>query len=136
LRIVPGVQADWFSFTLENGAGWAVSPASNRMGLRLSGAPLAVPARELVSEPVAPGAIQVTQDGQLIILGVDGQTIGGYPKVAQVISADLDLVGQLRPGDQVIFEIVTLERAEAIFRARAQTLGQLCQRIRLAAQAF
>jgi allophanate hydrolase subunit 2 len=95
-----------------------------------------VPARELVSEPVAPGAIQVTQDGQLIILGVDGQTIGGYPKVAQVISADLDLVGQLRPGDQVIFEIVTLERAEAISRARAQTLGQLCQRIRLAAQAF
>jgi biotin-dependent carboxylase-like uncharacterized protein len=136
LRIVAGAQADWFSLTLDGDAEWTVSPASNRMGLRLTGSPLAVPARELVSEPVSPGAIQVTQDGQLIILGVDGQTIGGYPKIAQVIGADLDLVGQFRPGDHVSFESVTLERAQAIYRGRAHHLAQLYQRIRLAAEAF
>jgi biotin-dependent carboxylase-like uncharacterized protein len=143
LRVVPGAQIDWFpasaddtAFTLDPADFYTVSPASNRMGLRLSGRALAVPPREMVSEPVCPGAIQVTQDGQPIVLGVDGQTIGGYPKVAQVISADLDLLGQLRPGNRICFETVTLERAGEIYRARAHSLEQLCQRIRLAAQAF
>jgi 5-oxoprolinase (ATP-hydrolysing) subunit C len=136
LRIVAGPQADWFPFTLDSAGPWTVSPASNRMGLRLTGPTLTVPPRELISEPVCPGAIQVTQDGQLIILGVDGQTIGGYPKVAQVIGADLDRLGQLRQGDQVSFETVPLQRAEELFRARAESLRLLCARIRLAAEAF
>ena len=106
------------------------------MGLRLTGPALSALPRELISEPVCPGAIQVTQEGQPIILGIDGQTIGGYPKVAQVISADLDLLGQLRPGDRVSFETVAVERAEDIYRARVHSLGLLCQRLRLAAQAF
>jgi antagonist of KipI len=136
LRVVAGPQADWFSGPLERAESWTISPASDRMGLRLSGPLLPAPARELISEPVCPGAIQVTQDGQPIILGIDGQTIGGYPKVAQVISADLDLLGQLRPGNLVSFETITLERAEEIYRARVHNLGLLCQRLRLAAQAF
>ena len=68
--------------------------------------------RELLSEPVCPGSVQVTHDGRCIILGVDGQTIGGYPKLAQVISADLDKVGQLRPGDEISFVRVELAEAE------------------------
>jgi biotin-dependent carboxylase-like uncharacterized protein len=136
LRIVAGPQADWFTFTLDRTGPWTVSPASNRMGLRLSGPALPVPPRALVSEPVCPGAIQVTPDGQLIVLGVDGQTIGGYPKVAQVIGADLDRVGQLRQGDLVSFETVPLERAESIYRAHVQQLRLLCERIRLAGEAF
>src|SRR5438552_7472233 len=81
------------------------------MGLRLSGTPLQMPERELLSEPVCPGAVQVTHDGQCIVLGVDGQTIGGYPKIAHVIQADLSLLGQLRPGERVRFERVSLEKA-------------------------
>jgi antagonist of KipI len=97
-----------------------VTSASNRMGLRLKGKSLTMPGREMTSEPICPGAVQVTPDGQCIVLGVDGQTIGGYPKIAQVIQADLDALGQLRPGDTITFRKVTLE--DAIVRdRRAQT---------------
>ena len=86
------------------------------MGLRLSGKPLTRPSREMVSEPVCPGTVQVLNDGQCVILGVDAQTIGGYPKIAQVIAADLDLVGQLRPGQGVSFKLVTIEEVEQAIR--------------------
>src|SRR5205814_1496389 len=90
---------------------FTVAPASNRMGLRLQSKPLAIPAREMISEAVCPGTVQVTRDGQCIVLGVDAQTIGGYPKIAQVIQADLDALGQLRPGQAIKFEKITLEEA-------------------------
>jgi len=115
---------------------FTVRPESNRMGLRLSGEPVPVPPREMVSQPVAPGAIQVTRDGQLILLGVDGQTIGGYPRIAHVISADLDLVGQLRPGDQLSFQTVTLAEAERLGREKRTLLERWCLRLREAATAF
>src|SRR5205823_3098558 len=90
LRALPGPQADWFDLAEFFGPAFTVNPASNRMGLRLTGQPLKRKPGELVSEPVAPGAVQVVNDGQCIVLGVDGQTIGGYPKVAHVIAADSD----------------------------------------------
>src|SRR5262249_59059181 len=96
VRVLEGRQAEWFSADEFADHGFAIHPARNRMGLRLQGAPLPFPTRELLSEPVCPGSVQVTRDGQCIVLGVDGQTIGGYPKIAQVISADLDRLGQLR----------------------------------------
>ena len=89
-----------------------------------------MPPRELVSEAVCPGTIQVTRDGQCIILGVDAQTIGGYPKIAQVISADLDRLGQLRPGDQVFFTRVSQEEAETLYREQQQRLRISCLRLR------
>jgi antagonist of KipI len=131
LRIVDGPQVDWFSEKPLTRT-FTVAPASNRMGLRFQGNPLPVPDRELVSEPVCPGAVQVTRDGQCIILGVDGQTIGGYPKIAQVISADLDAVGQLRPGQQIAFQRVSLEDAVEIHRRRQAELNSLCLRVRVA----
>ena len=112
LRCLTGPQADWFDDAFFR-ATYRVKPASNRMGVRLDGPPLSMPKRELTSEPVAPGAVQVTNEGKPIVLGVDGQTIGGYPKVAHVIDADLDRLGQLRPGDVVTFLKVTEEEAEA-----------------------
>jgi antagonist of KipI len=132
LRALPGPQADWFPSGAFFGseAPFLVTPASNRMGVRLEGEPLPVPARELVSEPVCPGSVQVTRDGRCIILGVDGQTIGGYPKIAQVISADLDRVGQLRPGEHVRFRRVTLEEAERLYRRRQAVLRAWLTRLR------
>jgi len=124
LRVLPGAQDDWFPAGVLIGRSFEVTPASNRMGLRLRGEALPVPARELVSEPVCPGTVQVTRDGQLIVLGVDGQTIGGYPKVAQVIAADVDALGQLRPGEAVAFAEVTLAEAERLWSARQAELRE------------
>jgi biotin-dependent carboxylase-like uncharacterized protein len=140
LRTLEGPQVSWFpregcfvpdaeSTSLPN---FRVSQASNRMGLRLVGEPLRLPGRELVSEPVCPGSVQVTHDGQCIILGVDGQTIGGYPKIAQVIRADLDTLGQLRPGEVISFRRVSLEEAEAAYRKKQVELVEWLVRLRTA----
>jgi antagonist of KipI len=141
LRVVPGPEAEWFSSALKDlcerfpPAAFTVRPESNRMGLRLSGPLLPVPSREMVSQPVAPGAVQVTPDGQAILLGVDGQTIGGYPRIGHVISADLDVFGQLRPGDQVVFERVTLPEAERLARQKQELLKRWWLRLCEAAAA-
>jgi antagonist of KipI len=118
LRFLPGSQSSWFEVSGLTSQVFAVSPASNRMGIRLAGAVLPRPEREMISEPVCAGTIQVTNEGQCIILGADCQTIGGYPKIAQVISADLDFLGQLRPGDTVRFVGVSLQQAEQAYHDR------------------
>lgn len=130
LRVLPGAQADWFGESTFFTQTFQVTPESNRMGLRLGGEPLARPEREMVSEPVCPGTVQVANDGRCIVLGVDGQTIGGYPKIAQVIRADLDYLGQLRPGDAVRFRPVTLAEAEALATTRDTDLAAWLTRIR------
>ena len=89
----------------------------------------------MVSEPVCPGAVQVTRDGQCIILGVDGQTIGGYPKIAHVISADLDKIGQLRPTQRLRFVPVSLEEAEVAFREHQADLHEWVTRSQVMAGA-
>jgi antagonist of KipI len=129
VHAIRGLQASWFDEAEFYDQEFTVSPASNRMGLRLKGSPLTMPRREMVSEPVAPGAVQVTNDGQCIILGVDGQTIGGYPKIAHVISADLDTLGQLRPGDTVHFTSVTEQEAEEVAAERREHLRKWLRRI-------
>jgi antagonist of KipI len=131
LRFLDGPQADRFSANAVSKSSFIVTPSSNRMGLRLSGPPLPPAASELVSEPVCPGSVQVTGDGGCIILGVDGQTIGGYPKIAQIISADLDRLGQLRPGDTITFRRVTLDEAEATFQERRKRLQERLTRLRV-----
>jgi antagonist of KipI len=123
LRVVDGPQAAWFDVGQFSNQEFTVTPASNRMGLRLEGRPLTRPAREMVSEPVCPGTVQVTRDGRCIILGVDGQTIGGYPKIAQVITADLDKLAQLRPGEGITFRRVPLEEAERLYREKQAELA-------------
>ncbi len=129
LRMLPGAQSAWFG---EHPLQFAVTSNLNRMGIRLRGEPFAVPARELVSEPVCPGSVQVTRDGQCIVLGVDGQTIGGYPKVAQVITADLDDLAQLRPDDALRFARVSLDEAEAAYRVYRSELDAWLTRLRTA----
>ncbi len=132
LRAMEGPQADWFRTEEFEARTFAVTPASNRMGLRLRSEALTLPERELVSEPVCPGSVQVTRDGQCIVLGVDGQTIGGYPKIAQVVSADLDKLAQLRPGENVRFQRVPRETAEALYRAKQAELREWMTRLRTA----
>jgi len=101
-----------------------VSARSNRMGLRLEGPPVAC-AGSGISAGVVPGTVQVPPDGQPILLGADCQTIGGYPVLGHVISADLRLAAQLRPGEHVCFEPATLAEAHAAWRERAAALETL-----------
>lgn len=135
IRCLPGPQHDWFTDDRFFAQEYEVAPASNRMGLRLKGAPLAREPGELVSEAVAPGAVQVTNDGLPIVLGADGQTIGGYPKVAHVIRADLDRLAQLRPGDRVRFVRVSPDEARHAARARAAHLREWLTRLAIAERA-
>ena len=84
------------------------------MGYRLEGEVLdRIVKDELLSTAVCPGTVQVTHDGKPVILMSDAQTVGGYPRIAHVFSADLPLCGQLRPGDTIRFRIGTMEEAEA-----------------------
>lgn len=112
LRVTRGPQASWFRRPLD-GLLYHVREESNRMGLRLKG-PRFLQRGEMLTEGASLGAIQVPPSGEPIILFVEHQTTGGYPKIANVISADLWKVGQLRPRDPVRFETVSLERARTL----------------------
>lgn len=112
LRWLPGPDFDPARTRLDGP--YRVLDRSDRVGVRLDGAP--VPAAvdpDRPSAPVAPGAIQVA-GGQPILLGVAGGTIGGYPHVGHVAAADLDRLGQLRPGDLVRFRPVDLAEARRL----------------------
>ena len=115
LRVTKGSQQDWFepeAFEKLFSSSYIVDEQSNRAGLRLKGE--AVHPREtseLLTEGIPLGAIQVPRDGQPIILFVDQQTTGGYPKIANVIAADVHRVGQLRPRDEVGFAEVSIAEA-------------------------
>ena len=81
----------------------------------------------MVQATAGEGTAQVPPDGQPILLLADAQTIGGYPRLAHVISVDLPLAAQLRPGDRVRFAEVTLEQAHWLWRQQYQNLAILRQ---------
>jgi antagonist of KipI len=131
LRVTRGAQHDWFgveAFGKLFSCPYTVSEQSNRSGLRLKGESISPRVRsQLLTEGVSLGAIQVPQDEQPIILFVDQQTTGGYPKIANVISADLYRVGQLRPREQVRFIEVAIPEAIHLLREREEWLKQIFQ---------
>jgi biotin-dependent carboxylase-like uncharacterized protein len=135
VRVLPGPHAGTRRSVLRAlvGSRWQVDAASDRMGLRLAGERLASDPsepEEPASFPLARGAIQVPPSGEPIVLLSDHQTIGGYPVPAVVIRADLDRLGQLRPGDEIEFELVTELDAREAARERGERLA-LLQRVLL-----
>jgi antagonist of KipI len=128
LRVTKGAQQDWFSpEALEKLCSntYVVSEQSDRTGLRLKGEAVQPRERaELLTDGIPLGAIQVPQDGQPIILFVDQQTTGGYPKIANVIAADMHRVGQLRPRDEVRFAEVTIAKAVEALRGQEEWLRE------------
>jgi antagonist of KipI len=127
LRVTAGPQSEWFSEearkTFYTGT-YRVAEESNRMGLRLEGAAITSAAGgEMLSEGVCLGAVQITASGLPIILFVEQQTTGGYPKIANVISADLSSLGQLRPRDEIRFELVEMETARALLAEQEKLLA-------------
>jgi antagonist of KipI len=127
LRVTDGPQSEWFSDDARKAfysATYRVAEESNRMGLRLDGAPIvSALSGEMISEGVSLGAVQITAGGLPIILFVEQQTTGGYPKIANVISADLASLGQLKPRDEIRFERVDLETARTLLLDQEKVLG-------------
>jgi antagonist of KipI len=126
LRFVRGVDWDRFNAsTLERltSETFSVSPDSDRMGVRFESPELKrTETSDLISEAVAPGTIQVPPSGKPILLLGDCQTIGGYPKVAHVITVDFGIAGQLRAGDQVRFSEISLADAHRLLLERERQL--------------
>ena len=126
LRVIRGV--DWSRFndvTIQRltSDAFVVSPDSDRMGVRFDGPELSRNDDvDLVSEAVAPGTIQVPPSGRPILLLGDCQTVGGYPKIAHVITVDLPLAAQLRASDRVRFSEVSIADAHRFLLERERQL--------------
>ncbi|MDR0182478.1 biotin-dependent carboxyltransferase family protein [Lysobacter arvi] len=105
---------------------WTISASSNRQGLRLQGDALPASGGDGVSEPVAPGTIQLPADGCPIVLLADAQTVGGYAKLGHVIAADLPRLAQCVPGQPLQFapvDAATAHRLACAARARIARIG-------------
>ncbi|MBD3615117.1 MAG: biotin-dependent carboxyltransferase family protein [Gracilimonas sp.] len=115
IRIIAGPEWDWLTenqqlFFLETG--FKISTQSNRMGIRLeSEAKIQTEKREMKSAPVVPGIIQLPQDGNPIILMKDAQSVGGYPRIAKVIDADLWRLGQIWSGNEISFNLIGMKES-------------------------
>ena len=115
IKITQGLE--WNKFTPEAQkdlltGSFCILPQSNRMGYRLKGKALFLNEKfEMISTAVSRGTIQVTPDRNPIILMADAQTTGGYPRIAQVIETDIDKLAQKRPGESIVFELVSLDVA-------------------------
>lgn len=130
IRVVCGPQADHFdadALAAFVAADYRVSADADRMGMRLQGPVLVHNAKgaEIVSDATVPGSIQVPGNGQPIVLLADGQTAGGYPKIATVISADLPRLALAPVGATVRFEVVDVARAETLAREREAEVRRL-----------
>ena len=120
IRAIPGPQADYFDeaevakfFASE----YIVQSGSDRVGMRLQGEAIRhAKGFNIASDATAPGSVQVPGTGQPIVLMPDRQTIGGYPKIATVISADIPALGRLSIGQKIAFEAVSVDAAIALRR--------------------
>ena len=113
VRAIKGPQDDYFT---EEGLNtfvhttYKMSPESDRMGIRLSGAKVeSKNGMDIVSDGITFGSVQITSSGQPIILMADHQTTGGYAKIATVVKEDLQYLAQARPGNEICFKCVTLQ---------------------------
>ncbi|MFN7250101.1 MAG: biotin-dependent carboxyltransferase family protein [Anaerobacillus sp.] len=105
---------------------YQITVNSDRMGYRLKGEALQLKQKvELISEATVFGTVQVPPDGQPIVLMADRQTTGGYPKIANVISVDLPMLAQLKPGDEVHFKEVSLKEAQKLYVEQELDLKKL-----------
>ncbi|GKU80552.1 biotin-dependent carboxyltransferase family protein [Paenibacillus sp. L3-i20] len=105
-----------------------IDTLSDRMGYRLQSDQKLTPlysTSELLSEAVAIGTIQLPPDGNPIVLLADRQTTGGYPRVAHVATVDIAVFAQMKPGDRVIFELITQRAAEILLLAAERDIEML-----------
>ena len=133
-RCTTGPQANLFSdreMTRFFESEYVISPDSDRVGMRLCG-PIIHELRNVnvISDGIAPGSVQVPGNGQPIVLLADRQTVGGYPKIATVISADLPALGRIRIGAKIAFELVSIEVAQELRREAVAQIDTIADKIK------
>ena len=134
VRVLEGSQFHYFSkesqkdfFSKE----YKISNLTDRMGMRLEGVIMKnIVNTNIRSEGITKGAIQVPADGQPIILLTDYPTIGGYPKIANVISADYNLLIQKTPGEKISFELIKLHEAEQLYKEHLNSISEIIKNIK------
>lgn len=129
VRAMRGPEWDWFSVAAQREvftARWRTTKDADRMGVRLAGPalPLCQP-REMISEGVADGDVQVPANGQPVVLLASRQTVGGYPRIAAVATVDHGRLAQLAPGEEVAFQEITLAEAHALYLGRERDLNRV-----------
>lgn len=133
IRTVEGLHVPLFDEAARDlfyGARWHIAPDSNRMGFRLRGPRLAlVQPADILSQATCLGTVQVPPAGQPIVLMADHQTTGGYPRLAEVIAADMPRLAQSKPGATLRFAAVTLAEADAAREALGTLVDQVVERI-------
>ena len=134
IRILKGPQFDYFSKDSQKeffSKNYKITNLTDRMGMRLEGSIIKnIVNTNIRSEGITKGAIQVPADGQPIILLTDHPTIGGYPKIANVISADYDLLIQKIPGEKISFKCVELQEAEKIYKEYLINISKIIKNIK------
>jgi antagonist of KipI len=130
IRVVAGPEAKSLDFTGIRDfltTEYKVTDQSDRMGLRLDGLPIKSKNgnHDIISAGISPGTIQLPGNGQPIILMADRQTTGGYLRIANVITADLHRIAQLKPGDMIRFQEIKLEKAHEILAERKALLEKI-----------
>ena len=134
IRVLKGPQFDYFSkesqkdFFLKD---YKITNLTDRMGMRLEGATIKnTVSTNIRSEGITKGAIQVPADGQPIVLLTDYPTIGGYPKIANVISADYHLLAQKIPEEKILFQNVELQEAEQLYKEHLNSISEIIKNIK------
>ena len=134
IRILKGPQFDYFSESSKKEfffKEYKITNLTDRMGMRLEGKVLKnIVSTNIRSEGITKGAIQVPEDGQPIVLLTDHPTIGGYPKIANVISADYDLLVQKIPGTNISFKCIDLQEAEQLYKEWCSNISKIIKDIK------
>jgi biotin-dependent carboxylase-like uncharacterized protein len=134
IRVLKGPQFDYFSELSKKeffSKKYKITNLTDRMGMRLEGKILKnIVSTNIRSEGITKGSIQVPADGQPIILLTDHPTIGGYPKIANVISADYDLLVQKIPGTSISFKCIGLQEAERLYKEWCSNISKIIKNIK------
>jgi biotin-dependent carboxylase-like uncharacterized protein len=134
IRVLKGPQFDYFSESSKKeffSKEYKITNLTDRMGMRLEGKVLKnIVSTNIRSEGIIKGAIQVPADGQPIVLLTDHPTIGGYPKIANVISADYDLLVQKIPGINISFKCIDLQEAERLYKDWCSNISKIVKNIK------
>ena len=135
IRVVLGPESHWFekdSIANFFSVGYRIGNESDRMGMSLEGIKMnRIQTQELISTGTLPGTIQVKGDGNMVLLMVDGQTTGGYPRMAQVIWVDMPICAQLRPMDQVYFKEISRKEAERLYIEQENHISKIYESVLL-----
>ena len=134
IRVLKGSQFDYFSKESKKdfvSKEYKISSLTDRMGMRLEGSIMKnIADTNIRSEGIIKGAIQVPADGQPIILLTDYPTIGGYPKIANVTSADYNLLIQKIPGEKIFFKLIELHEAEQLYKEYINNISEIIKNIK------